>query len=43
MDLGFARCQEMGNITSEDVGDRGIELHHNILNLFDIALMGKII
>lgn len=39
MDLGFDRCQEMGNITSEDVGDRGIELHHNILNLFDIALM----
>lgn len=39
MSLGFDRDQVMGNITTEDVGDRGIELHHNILNLFDIALM----
>ena len=39
MGLGFDRDQVMGNITAEDVGDRGIELHHNILNLFDIALM----
>lgn len=39
MSLGFDRCQVMGNITSDDVGDKGIELHHNIINLFDIALM----
>lgn len=39
MSMGFDRCQVMGNITSEDVGDRGIELHHNIIPLFDIALM----
>lgn len=39
MSLGLDRCQVMGNITSDDVGDAGIELHHNILNLFDIALM----
>jgi hypothetical protein len=39
MSLGMDRCQVMGNITSEDVGERGIELHHNILNLFDIAIM----
>lgn len=39
MSLGLDRCQVMGNITTEDVGDRGIELHHNIINLFDIALL----
>ncbi len=39
MSLGFNRCQAMGNITEDDVGERGIELHHNIINLFDIALM----
>lgn len=39
MSLGLDRCQVMGNITADDVGDRGIELHHNIINLFDIALM----
>lgn len=39
MSMGMDRCQAMGNITSEDVGDTGIELHHNIINLFDIALM----
>ncbi len=39
MSMGLDRCQVMGNITSEDVGDRGIELHHNILNLFDICIL----
>lgn len=39
MSLGLDRCQVMGNITSEDVGEGGIELHHNILNLFDICLL----
>lgn len=36
MSMGLNRCQVMGNITDEDAP---IELHHNILNLFDIALM----
>lgn len=32
--LGIDRCQILGNVTSEDVD---IELHHNILGLYDIA------
>lgn len=32
--IGIDRCQILGNITSEDVD---IELHHNILGLYDIA------
>ena len=32
--LGINRCQILGNITSEDAD---IELHHNILGLYDIA------
>lgn len=36
MGLGLDRGQVMGNITSEDAT---IELHHNIINLFDITLM----
>lgn len=36
IDLGLDRGQVMGNITTEDAT---IELHHNILNLFDITLM----
>lgn len=34
--IGIDRCQEFGNITSDDAT---IELHHNILGLFDIALL----
>lgn len=34
--LGLDRCQIFGNITTEDAT---IELHHNILGLFDICLM----
>ena len=34
--LGIDRCQEFGNISSEDAT---IELHHNVLGLFDIALL----
>lgn len=34
--LGIDRCQVMGNITTEDAD---IELHHNVLGLFDIALL----
>lgn len=39
MSMGFDRCQVMGNVTSEDVGDNGIELHHNIIGVYDIAIM----
>jgi len=34
--LGSDRCQVFGNISSEDAT---IELHHNVLGLFDIALL----
>lgn len=37
MDLGLDHCQVMGNIESGDNVD--IELHHNILNLFDICIL----
>ena len=35
-DIGINRCQYLGNITSEDAE---IELHHNIIGLFDICIM----
>lgn len=34
--LGIDRCQILGNITTEDAD---IELHHNVLGLFDICLL----
>lgn len=37
MSIGFDHCQVMGNIEAEDGVD--IELHHNILNLFDIMIL----
>ena len=37
--LGIDRCQYFGNVTMEDLDDRGIELHHNVLGLFDIYLL----
>lgn len=37
MGLGFDHCQIMGNIESEQGVD--IELHHNILTLFDICIL----
>lgn len=37
MDMGFDHCQIMGNIEADDEVD--IELHHNVLNLFDICIM----
>lgn len=37
MGLGFDHCQIMGNIEADDTVD--IELHHNILNLFDICIL----
>ena len=36
---GLDRCQVLGNITEEMVGQRGIEMHHNFLTIHDIALM----
>lgn len=41
MSLGFTHCQIFGNIeASFDKGKQvDIELHHNILNLFDICIM----
>lgn len=34
--VGLDRCQEFGNITTEDAD---IELHHNVIGLFDICLL----
>lgn len=36
MNLGMNRCQLLGNIT-DDMAD--IEMHHNFLNIFDIAIL----
>lgn len=37
--LGMDRCQILGNITEEMVGAKGIEMHHNGITIFDIAMM----
>ena len=37
MSLGMDHCQIMGNIEASETVD--IELHHNILNLFDICIL----
>lgn len=37
MSMGFDHCQIMGNVESGEKVD--IELHHNILNLFDICIL----
>lgn len=37
MSLGFDHCQIMGNIEASEEVD--IELHHNIINLFDICIL----
>lgn len=37
MSLGFDHCQVMGNIEAGDKTD--IELHHNVLGLFDICVL----
>ena len=36
MEKGIDRCQVFGNVTAEDAE---IELHHNVLGLFDICLL----
>ena len=37
--IGLDRCQIMGNITTEMVGPKGIEMHHNGITIFDITVM----
>jgi hypothetical protein len=39
MSMGFDHCQVMPNVTEENVGSKGIEMNHNFLTIFDIALM----
>lgn len=39
MGLGLDHCQVMPGVTSENVGDKGIEMNHNFLTIFDIALL----
>lgn len=39
-EIGLNRCQLFGNIDIDTVGGaKGIEMHHNFLTIFDIALM----
>lgn len=37
MSMGFTHCQVMGNIEADENTD--IELHHNVLGLFDICIL----
>lgn len=37
--IGLDRCQMLGNITVEMVGPKGLEMHHNGITIFDIAIM----
>lgn len=39
MSLGLDHCQILSNINEENVGARGIEMNHNFLTIFDIALL----
>lgn len=39
IDLGLNRCQYFPNITTDVLGANGIEMHHNFLTIYDIALM----
>ena len=39
IELGMDKCQVHGNITTEMVGAENIEMHHNMLTLFDIAII----
>lgn len=39
IDLGLNRCQYFPNITTDVLGAKGIEMHHNFLTIYDIALM----
>lgn len=39
MGLGLDHCQVLSNVTEDNVGAKGIEMNHNFLTLFDIALL----
>lgn len=39
MGLGLDHCQIHGYLSADMVGDKGIEMHHCILTLFDLALI----
>ena len=39
MGLGLDHCQVLSNVNEDNVGARGIEMNHNFLTIFDIALM----
>lgn len=39
MEQGLDHCQIMANITEDQVGSKGLEMHHNFLTIFDIALL----
>lgn len=39
MEQGLDHCQIMANVTEDEVGARGLEMHHNFLTIFDIALL----
>ena len=39
MGLGLNHCQVLSGITEDNVGAKGIEMNHNFLTLFDIALL----
>lgn len=39
MGMGLDKCFMLSNITAESVGAKGIEMHHNFITIFDIALM----
>ena len=39
MELGLDHCQIYSNVNEDNVGSRGIEMNHNFLTIFDIALL----
>lgn len=39
IEIGMDRCQVHGNITVDMIGAENIEMHHNMLTLFDIAII----
>ncbi len=39
IESGMTNCQIHGNLNFEMVGERGIEMHHNMLTLFDLAMI----
>ena len=39
MSLGLDHCQIFGYLSEDELGDRGIEMHHNFLTIYDIAFL----